>query len=59
MRSMKNSDAPRYGMIQLSPDELIEQQMAIRESAIEKLVLLGLTREEVMSLISIDISQGG
>lgn len=55
---MNNSDAPRYGEILLSPDELVAQQLDIRESAISKLVGLGLTREEVMSLIFIDISQG-
>ncbi len=56
---MDNLDAPMYGVTQLSPEELIEQQLMIRESAIAKLIQLGLTKEEVMSLIHIDISSGG
>ena len=56
---MNNKDAPMYGIVQLSPDELVAQQLEIRETAILKLIALGLTREEVMALISLDISEGG
>jgi DNA-binding CsgD family transcriptional regulator len=59
VNKVNNLDSPMYGIVQLSPEELVEQQLKIRESAITKLVGLGLTQEEVMSLISLDISEGG
>ena len=53
---MDNSDAPMFGVDQKSPDELIEEQKLIRESAINKLIGLGLTEQEARSLIMLDIS---
>lgn len=54
---MNNSDAPMLGIKQKSPDELIAEKQLIRESAIAKLIALGLTDEEAWSLIMLDISQ--
>lgn len=54
---LDNSDAPMFGVDQKSPDELIAEQKLIRESAINKLIGLGLTEQEAWSIITLDISQ--
>ena len=56
MIEMNNSDAPMFGIKQKSPDELIAEKQLIRESAIAKLIALGLTEEEARSLVSLDIA---
>lgn len=53
---MDNSNAPMFGIDQKSPDELIAEKMIVRESAIAKLIALGLTEEEARSLISLDLA---
>lgn len=57
MNKMNNSDAPMFGVDQKSPDELLAEQKIIRESAINKLIDLGLTEQEAWSLVTLDISQ--
>lgn len=57
MNKMNNSDAPMFGVKQKSPDELLAEQKTIRESAINKLIDLGLTEQEAWSLVTLDISQ--
>lgn len=53
---MNNNDAPMFGVDQKSPEELVAEQKTIRESAINKLIGLGLTEQEARSLVMLDIS---
>ena len=39
-----------------SPDELLAEGLAVQDSAVEKLVALGLTEQEARSLISINLA---
>lgn len=50
-------EPPLFGTNQKSPDELLAEQLDVRESAIQKLIKLGLTEAEARSLTSLDLTQ--